>query len=365
MKKAFPANINGTVFYIDEDAYDLLNTYINQLHTAFPGQEGQEIIGDIEGRIAELFAELTADSTRVITIDDVNAVIEQMGRPSDLSDAPENAAPTGEAPGSTATADASIPPQPQPMRRRLYRDERNKVFGGVLSGLAIYLGWNVTIMRLLYIVLCLCTYFWPLFIIYLIAWMVIPPARTPRQILEMYGTPVTVNNVGQTILGTADPNQTTGGNDVFQVIFSSIGKIILAIIGLAGVAVGIGGMVVFLIAVSGLIAYAGWNSIDILDNVGFINSEFHPTLGAIGAICLGLSLLIPAIGVAWAACCALFKAKGASKPIIVSAIIIEVALIIATVVLLSIANIGPIHHYTITWQPDLICLPASFSFLHI
>lgn len=63
MKKAFPANINGTVFYIDEDAYDLLNTYINQLHTAFPGQEGQEIIGDIEGRIAELFAELTADST--------------------------------------------------------------------------------------------------------------------------------------------------------------------------------------------------------------------------------------------------------------------------------------------------------------
>lgn len=41
MKKAFPANINGTVFYIDEDAYDLLNTYINQLHTAFPGQEGQ------------------------------------------------------------------------------------------------------------------------------------------------------------------------------------------------------------------------------------------------------------------------------------------------------------------------------------
>ena len=60
MKKTFPVNINGTIFYIDEDAYALLNTYLEQLKVAFKGPEGAEIVADIEARISEIFSETIA-----------------------------------------------------------------------------------------------------------------------------------------------------------------------------------------------------------------------------------------------------------------------------------------------------------------
>ena len=85
MKKTFPVNINGSIFYIDEDAYQLRNTYLDQLRKAFPGKEGKEIIADIEGRIAELFNEIISKGSHVINIADTNRVIEQLGRPDDLS----------------------------------------------------------------------------------------------------------------------------------------------------------------------------------------------------------------------------------------------------------------------------------------
>ena len=53
MKKTFPVNINGKVFYIDEDAYELLSNYLTQLRAAFCGTEGDEIVTDIESRISE------------------------------------------------------------------------------------------------------------------------------------------------------------------------------------------------------------------------------------------------------------------------------------------------------------------------
>ena len=52
MKKTFPANISGKIYYIDEDAYNLLQKYFTQLRASFPGEEGQEIVCDIEGRVA-------------------------------------------------------------------------------------------------------------------------------------------------------------------------------------------------------------------------------------------------------------------------------------------------------------------------
>ena len=57
MKRTYPANIDGQIFYIDEDAFDLLKNYLEQLHLIFRGNEGQEIVGDIESRIRELFNE--------------------------------------------------------------------------------------------------------------------------------------------------------------------------------------------------------------------------------------------------------------------------------------------------------------------
>ena len=86
MKKTFPVNINGNIFYIDEDAYKLLLDYLSQLRTTFTGAEGEEIVNDIESRISEHFDERIRLGANVIVLEDVNRVIETMGRPEELSD---------------------------------------------------------------------------------------------------------------------------------------------------------------------------------------------------------------------------------------------------------------------------------------
>lgn len=85
MKKAYPANIDGQIFYIDDDAFQLLNSYLDQLRATFRGEEGEEIVNDIESRIRELFAARTSAGANVIVLADVNKVIATMGRPEDLS----------------------------------------------------------------------------------------------------------------------------------------------------------------------------------------------------------------------------------------------------------------------------------------
>lgn len=361
MKKTFPVNINGTVFYIDEDAYNLLNTYLDQLRKAFPGREGEEVISDIEARIAEHFSEIMSAGSRVISISDVNSVIEKMGRPADISDndADNDAPEVGGASGQTP------PPFNAPTGKHLYRDERNKVFGGVLSGLSWYLDWNVTIMRVLLIVLALCTQIWPLVVIYLIAWMVIPPARTQRQILEMTGRPVTPGNIGQTVLGTMDPDSPYNGAGTVtsQSIFSILGKIILAMCGIVAGAVGLGFVGVLIAAVCSLIIFSGWGSLELMDNLldGFFPAADHPVIGSIGVILLAVAVAIPCIAIVWGACCALFNARGASKTLIITTVVLEVVLIVATVVTLTLANIEPDYHaMAVSSCPAAVAQASSF-----
>ena len=58
MNKTLNINLAGIVFHIDEDAFEILNNYLNALKNHFKNEEGaDEILKDIEGRIAELFTE--------------------------------------------------------------------------------------------------------------------------------------------------------------------------------------------------------------------------------------------------------------------------------------------------------------------
>jgi hypothetical protein len=91
MKKTLTANISGTVFHIEEDAYDRLHRYLENIRSQFSGNEGRdEIMADIESRIAELFTERSDGRPQVVSIDDVEHVIGIMGQPEDYSDAGEN-----------------------------------------------------------------------------------------------------------------------------------------------------------------------------------------------------------------------------------------------------------------------------------
>lgn len=327
MKKTFPVNINGTIFYIDEDAYNLLNTYLSQLRQAFPGDEGNEIVGDIEARIAELFGEYLSQGANVINIDNVNSVIEKMGRPCDLTDSDEKHEDACE------TNQSPTPPPFQGVTKKLYRNMQNKVFGGVLSGIACYFGWNTNILRLLTVILALFTYFWPLILIYLVAWMIIPAAVTPRQILEMKGSPVTVGNVGQTIIGTAEG----ANNEQNAGLLGALGKIVLIFFGVIAALVSVGVLAVFVKLISGTILYWGWNDPSLLETFDIVCK--NPTLGAIGSVCLTLCIALPCVALVWATCAVVFKVKGISKSMLIGGVIAEIVLIIAATVLLSLANL--------------------------
>jgi hypothetical protein len=141
MKKTLTINLGGTVYHIDEDAYHLLDNYLTNLRIHFCREEGaEEIVHDIELRISELFTDRLNEGKQVITIEDVEEIIARMGKPEDLSDEE-----SGEASGSEKQKGTTM--------RRLFRDPDNKVLGGVASGLAAYMGWDVTWVRIILLVL--------------------------------------------------------------------------------------------------------------------------------------------------------------------------------------------------------------------
>lgn len=83
MKRSFPVNINGRIYNIDEDAYRLLDEYLNQLRSTFASDDEREIVEDIEARINEHFGETVSDNA-IITLEDVTSVISIMGKPDEL-----------------------------------------------------------------------------------------------------------------------------------------------------------------------------------------------------------------------------------------------------------------------------------------
>ena len=186
MKKTLTVNLGGTVFHIDEDAYRLLDNYLSNLKIHFRKEAGaDEIIDDIERRISELFAEKLTAGSQVITITDVEEVIARMGKPEDMEAESDSEPSVGNATRTT-------------IHRRLYRNPDDKLLGGVISGMAAYLGWDVTLLRLLLLVVLICGV-GTLIPVYIVCWLVIPEARTAAEKLSMRGEAVTVENIGKTV----------------------------------------------------------------------------------------------------------------------------------------------------------------------
>jgi len=122
MNKTIIININGIVFHIEEEAYEILKNYMTDVKRHFSNSaDSLEITTDIENRIAEMFAELLAkDNKQVIVEQDVNAVIEQMGSVADFENADEEEKPRTNPFASTAeTRRLFRDPDDQPDWRRL------------------------------------------------------------------------------------------------------------------------------------------------------------------------------------------------------------------------------------------------------
>ena len=204
MKKSFNVNLGGRIFQIDEDAYEQLSDYLVSVKTCFRNNEcGEEIASDIEARLGELFeARVSAGSARIITLSLVNEMIARMGKPESMVDDDEAAGEPAdkeregaqESASSTAAADDYV--RRMSMGKKLFRDGDNKVLGGVMSGLAAYFKMNVTLLRVIAVVLFFISTFWA-FLLYLVMWAVVPLALTTTDKLRMQGVEPTPENIAE------------------------------------------------------------------------------------------------------------------------------------------------------------------------
>lgn len=168
MKKVININFQGRILPIEEMAYENLKQYIESLRAYFEQEEGKdEIINDIECRIAELCEDRLKKGAVCINEEDIDLIIESIGRPADFEAQDGFESNTNTASGQpNNSAQQNAGPT---YHKRLYRDEQNKVLGGVCSGIANYLNLDPIIIRVLWILL-----FGISFLAYLLLWIAVP-----------------------------------------------------------------------------------------------------------------------------------------------------------------------------------------------
>lgn len=179
MKKVVNVSLAGRSFTLEEDAYKRLTDYLEHYKARLTVTENQkeEVMEDIEGRIAELFYQSAGGADRVVSLALVDQVASALGMPDGTQEGP----------------------QPQfssaPLQKKLYRDPDEKKLAGICSGLAIYLELDVTLIRLLMLIAVFfgTAGFW----IYIIFWIVVPVADTPAKKCELRGLAPTPENMSR------------------------------------------------------------------------------------------------------------------------------------------------------------------------
>ncbi len=299
MKKTIKINLGAVVFHVDEDAYDLLRNYLDQLDARFMAEPGRkEILADIETRMAELFQAKISTDKQVLTLADTREVIDIMGEPEEIGEETQDEEPV------------TFTRQRGRRGRRMFRDPDNQVIGGVCSGIGAYLNIDPVFIRILFVLFTLAYGIGLLF--YFLLWAVVPEARTAAEKLEMSGEEVNVFNLERKV--RQEYRQTSGvqgervprrrrnfiGNlvrgigKVILVFFKIIGFIVLGSLAIAGVAV----LAALIAAAFGANAWfidSGWS-----DNMFRFRDAMElfisPVGGTLGFIALILLVAIPVLG---------------------------------------------------------------------
>ncbi|EAZ95842.1 hypothetical protein FBBAL38_00445 [Flavobacteria bacterium BAL38] len=184
MNKTISINLGGFFFHIDEDAYQKLSRYFDAVKRSLSPDGRDEIMKDIESRIAELFQERLKNEKQVVGLLEIEEVISIMGQPEDYKIDDDK---TSYQSNSTSSTNYYYP------SKRLYRDKDNGMIGGVMAGLGHYLGVDALWLRILMVILFFG--FGTGLFVYIVLWILVPEAITTTQKLEMKGQPITISNI--------------------------------------------------------------------------------------------------------------------------------------------------------------------------
>lgn len=193
MNKTISINLGGFFFHIDEDAYQKLSRYFDAVKRSLAPDGRDEIMSDIETRIAELFQERLQNEKQVVGLLEIDQVIAIMGQPEDYKIDDEN----------TTSSNFTTSNDFNRKTKRLYRDRDNSYLGGVAAGFGHYLNIDPLWIRILFIISPWITFGTSL-LIYLILWILIPEATTTSQKLEMKGEPINISSIEKKVKAGID-----------------------------------------------------------------------------------------------------------------------------------------------------------------
>jgi phage shock protein PspC (stress-responsive transcriptional regulator) len=256
MNKTVSINLGGLFFHIDEDAYQKLNRYFDAIKRSLSPDGKEEIMSDIEGRIAELLSEKLKNDKQVVGSREVDEVIAVMGQPEDYRIDEETA---------KQSSQTYYTPGYDPIRtKKFYRDGDRNMIAGVCAGIAHYFRIDPLWIRIIFII-SLFLSFGTSIIVYVLLWILIPKAITTTEKLEMTGEPINISNIEKKVreeinsvserlqnvdYGKIGAQARTGAERVgsnvgsaFSSLFRALAKVIGAIITVFS-AVTLGGMVI-------------------------------------------------------------------------------------------------------------------------
>lgn len=193
MNMTFNINLGGYPFTIDDDAYEHLKQYTDALRQHFQTYESaDEIISDIESRIAELF-NTRLENRRIVNINDVHAAIARMGTPEDFG------AETMFEEDMKYSKSESESTYNYKTGKRLYVNPDDKVISGVCSGLSAYFGIEDPVWLRIAFALLAFGSVGVIIPVYIVLMIILPKAETASQKLEMRGEPIDVNSIAKAV----------------------------------------------------------------------------------------------------------------------------------------------------------------------
>ncbi|MBB1573879.1 MAG: PspC domain-containing protein [Flavobacteriaceae bacterium] len=208
MNKTISISLAGFSFMIEEHAYEKLNNYLQALRNSLEKDEADEVMYDIEIRIAEIFRE-NLDKREVVNSDDVEKVIAQIGTPEAIEGQSEE------------NAEQEIPQEKT--KKELFRDMKRGKIAGVCAGLAQYFGMDISLMRIIWILVFIFTVGFVSVVAYVILWIVLPEAETASDFLKMQGKPINFDSLkeaGQRVSSFYNENKSEiakTGADIWKV----------------------------------------------------------------------------------------------------------------------------------------------------
>jgi len=352
MKTTVQVSLNGIAFNLDENAYQQLKSYIDELQLHFASDS--EIIDDIEARIADLLSLRIKSTEQAVRLNDINEIIETIGHPKDFDDD-----------ANTEKFRKSFENVNYTAKKRLYRDTDNKVIAGVCSGIGHYLNLNAAWIRVIFILVAAISVklerldFWfshhfafgiPFVLfVYIVLWIVVPRTKTSRQNLEMHGyTSAQSRNAA-----CSDNRRSNFGSFIicfFRFLIQVCVTISLLVVGIVCCALFIAGIAGFF----GGSLFGGNNLVELLDFVYVGETNIWLVKSVIAVL-----IFIPLCTLVYLSIKVLMRLKVKDKPAMV---ILSVIWLIAAMLALGFAaTIAKHYRYNSTVQINESCNEINLS----